>query len=192
MFYKKIMTKRKMGFKHFLLIIFFVSIAPQFLFSQDGQYVAFNKEFTTVEQMASAGIVVVNLTSETKVTGTYYQYKNNNWEVTGNFTAERSKNSFKGEGVEGTFNGDDVTVGNYKGYLTPYVAGTYYVNGNKDKIVKITQDGPFLEVTDENNETSKGVIVGETMFLMTAWDRIGIVGDKGQISVKDGVDWIKE
>ncbi|HEX2786478.1 MAG TPA: hypothetical protein VHP32_01130 [Ignavibacteria bacterium] len=186
------MIKRKKMFKPLFLIIALVFFAPQFSFSQDGQYVAFNKEFTTVEQMASAGLLVVNLASETKVTGTYYEWKNNNWEATGNFTAERTKNSFKGEGVEGTFNGDNVTVGSYNGFLIPYVAGTYFVNGNKNKIVKITQDGPFLDVTNENNETSKGVIVSETMFLMTAWDRIGIVGDKGQISVKDGVDWIKE
>lgn len=130
---QKIMTKRKMVFKYLLQIIFFISITPQLSFSQDGQYVAFNKEFTTVEQMASAGMIVVNLASETKVTGTYYEYKNKNWESAGNFTAERTKDSFKGSGVEGTFSGDDVTVGQYKGYLTPYVAGTYYVNGNKNK-----------------------------------------------------------
>lgn len=186
------MIKRKKMFKPLFLIIALVFLAPQFSFSQDGQYIAFNKEFTTVEQMASAGLLVVSLASETKVTGTYYEYKNNNWESAGNFTAERTKNSFKGEGVEGTFNGDNVTVGSYKGFLIPYIAGTYFVNGNKNKIVKITQDGPFLDVTDESNETSKGVIVGETMFLMTAWDRLGIVGNNGQISVKDGVDWIKE
>lgn len=179
-------------FKYLTLIMLFVLAAPQFIFSQDGQYVAFTKEFTTVEGMASSGMLVVDLSSEVKVTGTYYEYKNNNWEPAGNFTATRTKNSFKGEGVEGTFNGDDVTVGQYKGYLTPYIAGMYLVNGVKGKIIKITQDGPFLEVTNENNETSKGVIAGETMFLMIDWDRIGIVGNNGQISVKDGVDWIKQ
>lgn len=179
-------------FKYLTLLILFVLSAPQFIFSQDGQYVAFTKEFTTVEEMASSSMLIVNLASEVKVTGTYYEYKNNNWEQTGNFTATRTKNSFKGEGVEGTFTDDDVTVGQYKGYLTPYVAGMYLVNGVKGKIVKITQDGPFLEVTNENNETSKGVIAGETMFLMIGWDRIGIVGNNGKISVKDGVDWIKE
>lgn len=179
-------------FKLFVLFIFLFLISPQFIFSQDGQYVAFTKEFTTVAEMASSSMLVVNLTSEEKVTGTYYEYKNNNWEQAGNFSAARTKNSFTGEGVEGAFNGDNVTVGQYKGFLTPYVAGTYLVNGSKGKVVKITQDGPFLEVTNENNETSKGVIAGETMFLMIDWDRIGIVGNNGQISVKDGVDWIKE
>lgn len=179
-------------FKYLTFLIFLFLTAPQFILSQDGQYVAFTKEFTTVEEMASSSILVVNLASEVKVTGTYYEYKNNNWEQAGNFTAARTKNSFTGEGVEGTFNGDDVTVGQYKGFLTPYVAGTYLVNGSKGKVVKITQDGPFLEVTNESNETSKGIIVGETMFLMIGWDRIGIVGNNGQISVKDGVDWIKE
>lgn len=186
--------------KYFLLLISFIFIVPQFSFAQLGQYAAFTNDFTTVEGMRSSGMLVINISSEEKLTGTYYNYKNNNWEVTGSFTAARSKNSFKGEAningtesaIEGNFNDDNVTAGNYKGFLIPYVAGTYFVNGNKDKVVKITQNGPFLEVTNENNGTSAAVIVSETMFLMIAWDRIGIVGNEGQISVQDGVDWIKE
>lgn len=187
-------------YKYFLLLISFVVFTPQFASAQLGQYAAFTNDFTTVEEMQSSGMLVIDLPSEEKLTGTYYEYKNNNWETSGSFTGERSQNSFKGDAeingkqsiVEGTFNGDEVTAGSYKGFLIPYVAGTYFVNGIKNKVVKITQDGPFLEVTNENNETSKGVINGETMFLMISWDRIGIVGNNGQISVKDGVDWIKE
>jgi hypothetical protein len=198
-------------FKHFILLALLVFITPQFLFSQDdGKYVLYNHESYTVADLKLTNMLVLDVQPRGnvfQVTGTYYEYHGKDWTSIGEMSGTLgSDGSFKGTGkivTEGEFNlnggikngyasiGKEKVASGYSGTLVKDISGIYYKDGNEDDVCRVAQNGPFLELIDENNNTSKGVIRNEMSLFAIDWNMQGGFGEKDKITFENNVKWTK-
>ncbi|HEX2786477.1 MAG TPA: hypothetical protein VHP32_01125 [Ignavibacteria bacterium] len=195
-------------FKHFTLLALLVFITPQFLFSQDdGKYVLYNNpEIKDVVDLKTTIMLVVDINSSKKVNGTYYEYRGNSWNIIGHLSgviegigkfngeAKVYENKYKVTGtiLDGSadIKREDENVG-YMGWHVPDIAGIYYKSSNENDVCRVAQDGPFLELIDENSNTSKGIIISKYTIYAIEWNKSGKIDLKDEIIFSDGIKWTK-
>lgn len=195
-------------FKHLTLIVFLVFITPQFLFSQEGKYALYNHVIYKSEDMKLTNMVVIDVQPRGdifQVTGTYYEYRGNGWNSIGSLGGTLKDGIFKGTGkiyseefnVNGGINNTNARISReeenstqYSGEQIPNISGIYYKDGNENDVCRVAQDGPFIELIDENNNTSKGVILNKSYIFAIDWNMQGGIMDKDQINIKNA-KWTK-